>query len=487
MLTTLIKKEILESIQTFRFVIATLLCVVLIPLGTYVNMKEYGQRSADYQESVKLYREHARGNISRDFQAEAYRPPSVLSVFAVGLEHFIPDKFVTTSSGEIQMSSEGSIDNPESLFFSNVDLLFNVSFVISLLCFIFAFNIITGEKEEGTLRLTMSNPVSRWHVLTAKIVSTYIVLLLPFLISIFISLIVLSLSGTVPIISSGILGPLIIILVITFLFILLYLTLGVFVSTFTHRSSTALVSLLFLWTLLTLAVPKICPMVAEIIDPIKSRQVNDLQKRLARQSLEHELDRNRRELYDRLSGEFGLPDGLTSSAPSTDAEKKFKAMYDEEAGALENEYQQKIGNEISKFDHAYTQQRRGQSAIAMNLSRISPFSCYSFIVGEIASTGIGEIENFSENARRFQEEVKTTIYDKFRLNVYGGAGRGAMMTEVYAPGFNPRKTDVPELKYHHRSLGEAIQGSAVDIVLLMLFTVVFLGLSYYRFNHYDVR
>lgn len=37
MLGMLIKKEITETVLDFRFVIVTLLCVVLIPLGMYVS------------------------------------------------------------------------------------------------------------------------------------------------------------------------------------------------------------------------------------------------------------------------------------------------------------------------------------------------------------------------------------------------------------------------------------------------------------------
>ncbi len=99
MLKTIIKKEILEAIFSLRFLIATLLCFVLIPLGMYVNMKEYEQRLADYQEAVRLYQQRSEGNIPWDFQAEGYRPPSVLSIFSVGLEYFFPNKIVTSRGG----------------------------------------------------------------------------------------------------------------------------------------------------------------------------------------------------------------------------------------------------------------------------------------------------------------------------------------------------------------------------------------------------
>ncbi len=44
MLKVLIKKEVLEALLSLRFLIGTLLCLVLIPLGLFVSTKEYEQR-----------------------------------------------------------------------------------------------------------------------------------------------------------------------------------------------------------------------------------------------------------------------------------------------------------------------------------------------------------------------------------------------------------------------------------------------------------
>ena len=60
MLKTLIKKEITETILDLRFVIATLLCVVLIPLGMYVSLKDYEQRLREYQTSIQQYEQRSR-------------------------------------------------------------------------------------------------------------------------------------------------------------------------------------------------------------------------------------------------------------------------------------------------------------------------------------------------------------------------------------------------------------------------------------------
>jgi hypothetical protein len=93
MLRTLIGKEIIETILDLRFVIATLLCVVLIPLGMYVSRKDYERRLAGYQRAYQMYRQSNTKKLKPfDFSLvmEGYRPPSPLSVFACGIEPFMP-------------------------------------------------------------------------------------------------------------------------------------------------------------------------------------------------------------------------------------------------------------------------------------------------------------------------------------------------------------------------------------------------------------
>lgn len=487
MLKNLVKKEILEAILSFRFLIATLLCLVLIPLGMYVNLKEYEKRLADYQESVRLYEERAKGNINSEFTAEGYRPPSLLSIFSVGLEYFLPNKIATARDGNFHTSNEQGIDNPQSLLFGKVDLLFNISYVISLLALIFTFSAITGEKEDGTFRLVLSNPVPRWQILVAKITGNYLVLLVPLFLSILVSLVILNTSGVVPVFSAKVLPSFLTILLITLLFILAMFNVGIVISTLTHRSITSIVTLLFIWAVLVLSLPKISPMIAEIIYPIRSQQVFNIQKAMARDDINNELAEKSGKLYSDLAPQYGVNPGTHFTSGRTDPEKQLLAMYDSLKGILDREYEQKLNAEMKKIDEEYENQRRTQASIAMNLSRLSPASCYAYIVSEVAATGTIEAYKFNENASRYQAEVKESIYDKYIVKIYGDPRTGYASTTDHVKGFNASKVAVPHLNYHHSTLDEALKAEWVDIFLLLLFNIVFFAASYISFLRYDVR
>ena len=48
-------KELQENINNFRFIIALILCLTIIPLGFYVNYRDFQAKQKNYEESIRLY------------------------------------------------------------------------------------------------------------------------------------------------------------------------------------------------------------------------------------------------------------------------------------------------------------------------------------------------------------------------------------------------------------------------------------------------
>jgi ABC-type transport system involved in multi-copper enzyme maturation permease subunit len=123
----------------------------------------------------------------------------------------------------------------------------------------------------------------------------------------------------------------------------------------------------------------------------------------------------------------------------------------------------------------------------MNLSRISPVSCYTYLLSGLSGTGVTEPENFDENAQRYQDEVKRSVYDNFVSISYGGVGGGTATTIDSIDGFDKSKASIPEMHYRYRTLAEALQSGWADILLLFLFNILFFIAAFLRFRKYDVR
>ncbi|MBA7578263.1 hypothetical protein ES708_20125 [subsurface metagenome] len=299
-------------------------------------------------------------------------------------------------------------------------------------------------------------------------------------------LLVINLSGMANLLTAEYLPKILIIFSVTFVFLLAIFNLGILVSTRTSRSITSMVTLLFVWVLIVLVIPKLSPMAAEMLYPIKSQQVLHLEKQKTRSTLEKELDTLRKELYEEMLTEFNAD--RSYNGPDRDVNRQ-NAMdkYDEEKIPLEAEYQERIVSELRKLDNDYSNEFAVQSSIAENLSRISPVSCYTYIVSELSGTGILELNNFQKHARLFQEKVQTEIYDKFVLKVYATSS-GTSTFSSYPDDFDPAKAPVPHIdNYSQVTLAETLETVWVDILLLVLFNILFFTASFVSFIRYDVR
>lgn len=490
MLITLILKEIQESIITLRFFIVTILCLILVPLGGYVTMKDYVKRNEGFHESVRLYEEQSQGKINAHFRAEAYRPPSELSILSIGLEEDLPNKISTTREGRFELTSDNDTDNLLSRFFGKIDYLFIVSYVLSLVAFMFTFSAVSNEKEMGTLRLIMSNSVPRWKIIFAKIIGNYGVFLTPLIITQMILLLIMFTGSQIEFTQELIVRTLIIYISV-FIFLLLMFTIGIFVSIWTGRSTTSIMTLLFFWVFLVFVIPKTSPMLAEILYPVKSKQVISMEIKLAVQNFENELNEKRADLLEQVGKEFGI--SLNSSVFFSfkgDTVKRDKALeqYDKRIVPLEQEYENLKSSAIQRLESEHRNRLSTQTSVSRNLARLSPVSCFMFFVSEIAGTGISEIENIRGNAGIFQEKVNSEVYDLFTVKIYASKDGSRSISSNAKDDLDSSKIPVPQFGLYKRAtLAEIFENEWVDVVLLLLYTILFFTIGFVSFIRYDVR
>ena len=69
-----------------------------------------------------------------------------------------------------------------------------VRYVVSFLCIVLAYNAISGEREGGTLRLALANPVSRAQLLAGKFLAHFATLLVSLALGSLVSLAILVLG-----------------------------------------------------------------------------------------------------------------------------------------------------------------------------------------------------------------------------------------------------------------------------------------------------
>ncbi len=96
--------------------------------------------------------------------------PGPLTALAVGQTDLLPYYYdVSIYTNESSFLQNGEVENPLNLLVGRFDLAFVLVYLLPLLILALSFNVLSGEREQGTLALTLSQPVSVREVVAAKL------------------------------------------------------------------------------------------------------------------------------------------------------------------------------------------------------------------------------------------------------------------------------------------------------------------------------
>ncbi len=259
MLTTLIRRELLDNLMTFRFAAATFIMLLLVVANTYVLIIDYERRLVSHNDAVKMHQRQLQETITYSAgTVRVDRPPNPLSIFNVGFDKRLGNE-VRVSHGLVPSLWDAGMhgsDNPFMDMFASMDLVFIFEVILSLLALIFAYNAFAGEYESGTLRLVLTHSVGRGHILFAKYISAMLCLLIPLLMSLLLAIILLTTSTAISLNSDDFLriGG---IILTSVAYLSVFYLIGLLISAATRRTSTALMLSMFVWGFLVLVYPNV--------------------------------------------------------------------------------------------------------------------------------------------------------------------------------------------------------------------------------------
>ena len=198
MISIVFKKEMLSHLLSQRFAACTTLAVVLIVANGVLTTQTYVHKKASYlkqhaTEASKLHEITYYSALGSDWLStpnqtipkavpRALRLPRPLEVFARGAERQLGSA-VKVLLFEVPYQAEEvspfQSSNPYLALFSFFDMVYIFQLVLGLLAILIASETISGEKEDGTLRLMLTTHVSRAQVLVGKILAGLTTLAIP--------------------------------------------------------------------------------------------------------------------------------------------------------------------------------------------------------------------------------------------------------------------------------------------------------------------
>jgi len=268
---TLILKELLAHVYGFRFFVCLVLVPVLFAVSGFVFVGRHAEDLDRYSQVMHANAQRLRGrtdnfrwadNLSWAIQYDhtVTLSPTVLSLCATGHQRALPSIFTTNafSSKAPEVSAEANFLLPH---FADIDWVFLVSTVVSLLAFLLGYDMISGEREAGSLRAILSNSVSRGSLLLSKYIAALIILAVPLILGVLLSLLLVLQSGAA-VVDAGVLLRMGGIVLLSLLTLSLCLLLALAVSSCVKSSTTSIVILLLIWGAWLFIIPGVGGMVA---------------------------------------------------------------------------------------------------------------------------------------------------------------------------------------------------------------------------------
>lgn len=109
----------------------------------------------------------------------AILPTAALGPVALGQSDLFPSQFHVTSQSRVVFMNPSDIESPWHLLSGHFDLAFVIVYLLPLLIFALSYNLLSAERENGTLRLLLSQPLRLRTLLAGKLTVRAAVLLGP--------------------------------------------------------------------------------------------------------------------------------------------------------------------------------------------------------------------------------------------------------------------------------------------------------------------
>jgi len=479
MFRTIVLKELADSARSLRFIVGWLVMLALM-VAAVLLLSEDVRRRGERQELIERSQSEyvsEYGHTNRiGYVLRPSRPPERSEVLFRGLDD--------------EAESGSFFSDPVAKLFPQLDLLFIVSVLLSLMAVIFTYDSVCGEREDGTLRQLHTGPVSRATVILGKWVGAWIALGAPFLAVYLLVILLAAAIGGLPLGLDTAL-ELTAIALASLVYLAFFLCLGLLVSSLVKHSGTSILILLFLWVMFVVGIPNAAPIFASQLRPIPSVNAVERQTRLLTDIIrDNRLVEEGELIVRQLREQYDIPD-LAVERWWEPSSLTALGWSEEEAEEIAESYARMWSEAITRVNREQSAQANAlweelerkieaQSELARSIALLSPTPSFSFFATDLASVGLRAEEHFHEEVGGFYEEFYDFLEERERSEEER-LGRRIGANEFLDMSGRPRLTHRPEPVAARLEAGLLAAGHLVIMTLIALIAAV---VAYLR---YDVR
>lgn len=456
-------KEIASHLKDARLYLGFVFIVLSMGIGGLLYGRHYLDSVSEYSKAVAVEEEKVRDLSFRlselaEEAIKAYRKPRKLQ-FVVDAEDGMRPNMIAYSTANVGNPEVSSSLSYHARRYERLDWSFAVGVLATFLAVVMSFSSISGEKEEGTLKLLLTNRVSRTSVLAAKLMALTVSVFFPVMVGALLSMALVSMAAGVPFAWHDILR-IAAVLSLSLLLVLLFVSMGLFVSALMGQSTKSLVLLLIAWVVSVVIIPSLGRLIAENVKSVIPGA---------------EVDRRIGELLGEALEEYSGRD--ISHAPRevlpVDASE---FLWDEMMDKVEHRTQEILdGNLRAKIE---------QVRLMETIASISPVAVFRKGAGDIAGAGLIEDEAFIEDVRNEREEFLEFLRSQ---DAHDPESPHILYRKWYMSYKPVDPTSVPRYTGGGVPLDVSLRGGLPEAIALAAWAAAMFLLAHIAFQRMDAR
>ncbi len=449
------KKEIIANFRNFKTPVALVSMTLLSLLSGHLLAIDYRSRLNSWTINQDRQRDPTvGGGVRYDlsdgsfFHREVFghpppiQPPQPFSALVKGMDGEM-DRAVTVSQRIVFGARQG--EPTTNALFEAPDTSFVVKLLVSLFALMFSLDTVTREKEAGTLRATLSQPILRREFFLSKSLGASISLLAPFAIAYLVEISYLRLAHGLLSDREDLVRSLLI-FGLASLYGIVFVHIGLFISTITTQTRIAVTTALITWATIVLILPNAAVLMVKLLSPTPS--YNQINARL------YEA---RKRILQEESGANPAAKPLTERPVSR---QSLPRLFEIERQVTDD----------------YLASKKDQNRRARLFAALSPTGALTFGLGDLAGTGVDAYNSYLESFRSSRDVMINTIKQSLDLPLQAGDKLVQGVRETVAS--RQRRAE---------PLGAGLRSSIISFTSLLAWAVFFGLAACRRFMRYDVR
>ena len=508
MIWHIIKRELFDHINSLRFILTVLILSALMVTNAVVHLRTHPKGVRNYSENVtnavnELKSRTELYTLARKGPGNLYKRPSSLAFIADGGDAYLPKNIsngeswsISGQGGEVKSNwwlNYGTV-NPDATDLrpsaTKIDWVFIITYLLSFIPLLFTFDALSGEREQGTLRLCLANPISRPILLIGKFLGTLITVLIPFIFAVLLNLAVISVDSWTQL-SAADWGRLGVILLIASCYAGIFVGLGLMVSAGTREPRVSLVVLLLIWVAAVIFMPStLGTLSTKWMPPVQTMgQFRDARKAALKQ-VNDDYGARMRAVKEKKSPNLPSLSELqqlyeTSPEAAMAAAEKLRGAWESEGDeelALKAELISRDVETRERLNRERLDAQVAQVQRARAVTRLSPAAIVQYALESMAGTGFNRHLQYLEHVHQHTKQFRQFIVETDRADIQSphfiGIPKGMSQKPVAGEAIPKFEDKI--------AFSDTFNTATLDLLLLVLLLGVFISGAFLVFIRSEV-